>query len=156
MTILCLVRGPVLAPDLSLQEVPVRAERRDVAKRIWRTTAEDGTPFGFELEKPFKHGDTVLQAAEVRYVIRQIPEPVLCVSLDMAGSAAAGLGWAFGNLHLEASTEPGRLIVADSPVARRLLEKLGLPFVADLLVFRPGHFARGPLPAHEFGPSHQH
>ncbi|MEY4271678.1 MAG: hypothetical protein RL250_544 [Verrucomicrobiota bacterium] len=156
MTSLRLVHGPVLAPDLSLVEVPVRAERRDVAKRIWRTTAEDGTSFGFELEKPFKHGDTVLQAAEVRYVLRQIPEPVLCVSLDMAGSAAAGLGWAFGNLHLEASTEPGRLIVADSPVARRLLEKLGLPFVPDLLVFRPGRFARGHLPAHEFGPGHQH
>lgn len=156
MTILCLVRGPVLAPDPSLPEVPVRAERRDVAKRVWRTTAEDGTPFGFELAKPFRHGDTVLQAAEVRYVIRQIPEPVLVVSLDMAGSAAAGLGWAFGNLHLEASTEPGRLIVADSPAARRLLEKLGLPFASDLLVFRPGHFARGPLPAHEFGPGHRH
>lgn len=156
MTILCLVRGPVLAPDPSLPEVPVRAERRDVAKRVWRTTAEDGTPFGFELAKPFRHGDTILQAAEVRYVIRQIPEPVLVVSLDMAGSAAAGLGWAFGNLHLEASTEPGRLIVADSPAARRLLEKLGLPFVAEILVFRPGHFARGPLPAHEFGPGHRH
>ena len=156
MTILCLVRAPLLSPDLSLQEVAVRAERRDVAKRIWRTTAEDGTPFGFELEKPFKHGDTVLQAAEVRYVIRQIPEPVLVISLDMAGSAAAGLGWAFGNLHLEASTEPGRLLVADSPVARRLLEKIGLPFTADILIFRPGYFARGPLPAHELGSSHQH
>jgi urease accessory protein len=156
MTILCLVRGPIEVPDLSLQEIPVRAERRDVAKRLWRTTAEDGTPFGFELEKPFKHGDTILQAAEVRYVIRQTPEPVLCVSLDMAGSAAAGVGWAFGNLHLEASTETGRLIVADSPVARRLLAKLALPFTSDLLVFRPGHFARGPLPAHEFGPGNQH
>ena len=111
---------------------------------------------GFELERPFKPGDTLLQTPTARYVLRQIPEPVLSVSLDMAASAAAGLGWAFGNLHLEASTEPGRLIVADSPVARRLLDKLGLPFVADLLVFRPGHFARGPLPAHEFGPSHQH
>jgi urease accessory protein len=156
MSILCLVRGPVLAPDLSLPEIAVRAERRDVAKRLWRTTAEDGTPFGFELAQPFRHGDTIRQAAEARYVIRQLPEPVLCVSLDMAGSAAAGLGWAFGNLHLEASTEPGRLIVADAPAARRLLEKLGLPFTADLLVFRPGHFARGPLPAHELGPSHQH
>lgn len=156
MTFLCLVRGPVVAPDISLQEVPVRAERRDVAKRLWRTTAEDGTPFGFELEKPFKHGDTILQAAEARYVIRQIPEPVLSVSLDMAGSAAAGLGWAFGNLHLEASTEPGRLVVADSLVARRLLDKLGLPYKADIRVFRPGHFARGPLSAHELGPSHQH
>jgi len=156
MTLLCLVRGPVLAPDLSLPEVPVRAERRDVARRLWRATAEDGTPFGFELERPFRHGETVLQAAEVRYVLRQIPEPVLCVALDLAGSAAAGLGWAFGNLHLEASAEPGRLIVADSPVARRLLGKLALPFTTDLLVFRPGHFARGPLPAHEFGPGHQH
>ena len=156
MSVLCLVRGPVLAPDLSLPEIAVRAERRDAAKRLWRATAEDGAPFGFELAKPCKHGDTVWQAAEVRYVLRQIPEPVLRVSLDMAGSAAAGLGWAFGNLHLEASTVPGRLLVADSPAARRLLEKLGLPFVADRIVFRPGHFARGPLPPHELGPGHQH
>lgn len=156
MSSLCLVRGPVSAPDLSLPEVSVRAERRDVAKRLWRATAEDGTPLGFELVRPFRHGETVRQTAAVRYVIRQAPEPVLCVALDMAASAVAGLGWAFGNLHLEASTEPGRLLVADSPAARRLLEKLALPFTTDLLVFRPGHFARGPLPAHEFGPGHQH
>ncbi len=156
MPILCLVRGPVIEPDLSLPEVSVRAERRDVAKRLWRTTAADGTPFGFELAKPFQPGDTILQTAKVRYVLRQIPEPVLSVSLEMASSAAAGLGWALGNLHLEASTELARLLIADSPAARRLLEKLGLPYVADAQIFRPGRFTRGPLPAHEFGPSHQH
>lgn len=153
---LCLVRQPVAQPDLSLPEVPVRADRHDAARRLWRAMAEDGTEFGFELERPLRHGDTVLQAAEVRYVLRQQTEPVLIVPLDLAPSAAAGLGWAFGNMHLEASTEPGRLIVADSPAARQLLARLGVAFAPDHLVFRPGHFARGVLPAHELGPSHRH
>ena len=153
---LCLVRQLVAFPDLSLPEVPVRADRHDVARRLWRAVAEDGTEFGFELEKPLRHGDTVFQAAEVRYVLRQQAEPVLLIALDLAPSAAAGLGWAFGNMHLEASTEPGRLIVADAPAARQLLARLGVPFTTANLIFRPGHFARGTLPAHEFGPSHRH
>lgn len=156
MTALCHVRAPIECPDLSLPEVPVRALRHEVARRLWRAVAEDGTVFGFELDRPLRHGDTVLQAAERRYVLCQHPEPVLIVSLELAASAAVALGWAFGNLHLEASTEPGRLIVADTPAARRLLERIALPYAATSAVFRSGHFARGPLPAHELGPSHQH
>jgi urease accessory protein len=151
-----LIRQPVGSPDLSLPEIPVRADRHDAARRLWRATAEDGAEFGFELERPLRHGDTVLQTATARYVLRQLAEPVLLVALDLAPSAAAGLGWAFGNMHLEASTEPGRLIVADTPAARQLLARLGVAFTPDTLVFRPGHFARGALPAHELGPSHRH
>lgn len=156
MSAFCHVRAPVARPDTSLTEVPIYAVRHDMARRLWRVSAADGTAFGFELERPLRHGDTVLQAAEMRYVIRQQPEAVLIVNLEMAGSAAAGLGWAFGNMHLEASTEPGRLIVADSSAARRLLERIDLPFTVDTILFCPGHFARGTLPAHELGPSHQH
>ena len=156
MSTFCHVRAPVARPDTSLTEVPIYAVRHDMARRLWRVVAEDGTVFGFELERPLRHGDTVLQAAEMRYVLRQQPESVLIVNLEMAGSAAVGLGWAFGNMHLEASTEPGRLIVADSSAARRLLERIDLPFTVDIIIFRPGQFARGTLPAHELGPSHQH
>lgn len=151
-----LIRHPFVTPDPTLPEVAVRADRHDVARRRWRAVAEDGTDFGFELERPLRHGDVVDQTAAARYVLRQHAEPVLVVSLELPSSAAAGLGWAFGNMHLEASSEPGRLIVADAPAARKLLGRLGLPFSSDQLIFRPGHFARGAQTAHEFGPSHRH
>jgi urease accessory protein len=151
-----LIREPVAAPDASLPEIAVRADRHDAARRRWRVVAEDGAEFGFELERPLRHGAVVAQTPAARYVLRQHAEPVLIVSLELPPSAAAGLGWAFGNMHLEASSEPGRLIVADCPAARQLLGRLGLPFACELLVFRPGHFARGLQSPHELGPSHRH
>jgi urease accessory protein len=153
---LTLVSAAVPSPHLALLEVAIVVERRDLARRRWRIAAGDGQEFGFELAKPLQPGDTIAQVHGKRYVLQQRPEPVLFVSLALATSAAAGLGWAFGNMHLEASTEPDRLVVADTPAARQLLARLGLACTADVYVFRPGRFARGPLPAHELGPSHQH
>ncbi len=112
--------------------------------------------FGFELVAPLKHGDTFWQTASARYVIEQQPEPVIEVSLDVAPSAAAGIGWAIGNLHLELSAEPTRLLAPDEPAVRQLLERLKVPFRQTTAIFRPGRFARGNLPTHELGPSHQH
>ena len=66
--------------------------------------------FGFELAAPLKHGDVFSQSATTRYVIAQQPESVVEVSLDLAPSAAAGIGWAIGNLHLELAAEPARLL----------------------------------------------
>lgn len=153
---LTLVPAAVTSPDLALREVAIVVERRDLARRRWRIAAGDGQEFGFELAKPLQPGDTIAQVEGKRYVLQQRPESVLFVGLELAPSAAAGLGWAFGNMHLEASTEPGRLVVADTPAARQLLARLGLAFTAGAYVFRPGRFARGTLPAHELGPSHQH
>lgn len=153
---LTLVPAAVTTPDLALPEVAIVVERRDLARRRWRIAAADGQEFGFELAKPLQPGDTIAEVEGKRYVLRQRPEPVLFVSLELAPSAAAGLGWAFGNMHLEASTEPGRLVVADTPAARQLLARLGMAFTTEAYVFRPGRFARGTLPAHELGPSHQH
>jgi urease accessory protein len=153
---LTLVPAAVTSPDLALREVAIVVERRDLARRRWRIAAGDGQEFGFELARPLQPGDTIAQVEGKRYVLQQRPESVLFVGLELAPSAAAGLGWAFGNMHLEASTEPGRLVVADTPAARQLLARLGLAFTAGAHVFRPGRFARGTLPAHELGPSHQH
>jgi urease accessory protein len=153
---LTLVPAAVTDPDPALPVQEIVVERRDLARRRWRVAASDGHEFGFELARPLQPGDTIAQSGGKRYVLRQRPEPVLFVSLELAASAAAGLGWAFGNMHLEASTEPGRLIVADTPAARQLLARLGLAFTTETHVFRPGRFARGALPAHELGPSHQH
>lgn len=151
-----LIHARVEAPDAALPEIGLTVERLTLAKRLWRGVAEDGTEFGFELEKPLRHGDTFRQTASVRYVIRQVPEALLEISLDVAPSAAAGIGWAVGNLHLELSAEPARLLALDEPAVRQLLARLQVPCKPVTAVFRPGRFARGDLPTHELGSSHRH
>jgi urease accessory protein len=151
-----LVHGPLAANDAALPEIAVPVDRITVAKRLWRGVAEDGTEFGFDLNAPLKHGDAVFETPTARYVIRQNPEPVVEVSLDLAPSAAAGIGWAIGNLHLELAAEPTRLIAADEPAVRQLLERLKVPFQPTTAIFRPGRFARGNQTTHELGSSHQH
>lgn len=151
-----LVQAPVSSPDLALPESSILVDRRDLSRRRWRLSTEDGHDFGFVLARPLQHGDTIAEVSGRRYVLSQRPEPVLAVSLRLAPSASAGLGWAFGNLHLEASADAERFVVADTPAGRQLLARLGLPFTSTDEVFRPGRFARGTLPDHELGPSHQH
>lgn len=150
------VSGPLAAADASLPEVALRVERLTLAKRLWRGTAVDGTEFGFELEAPLKHGDTFFQSTTARYSVHQHPESVVEVSLDLAPSAAAGIGWAVGNLHLELQSEPTRLLAPDEPAVRQLLERLKVPFKQTSAIFRPGRFARGQQPTHDLGPSHKH
>src|ERR1700690_4346715 len=97
-----MISGPVVSPDSALPEIALTVDRLTLAKRLWRGVAEDGTEFGFELAAPLKHGETFWQTATARYVVQQPPETVLAISLDaIAPSAAAGIGWAIGNLHRE-------------------------------------------------------
>ena len=151
-----LVPSPLAAADPSLPEIALRVERTTIVKRLWRGVAEDGTEFGFELSAPLKDGDIFFQTSTARYVVRQQPEPVVVVSLDVAPSAAAGIGWAIGNLHLELSAEATRLLAPDEPAVRQLLDRLKVPFTATTAIFRLGRFARGNQPTHDLGPSHQH
>ena len=151
-----LIRIPVDSPSELLAQIFVRTDRVTLAKRVWRGVADDGTEFGFDLDSPLKHGDTVLQTAEARYIIRQDPEQLIEVSLEMAPSAAAGIGWAIGNLHLELSAESSRLLAPDEPAVRNLLTRLAIPYRTTSGIFRPGRFVRGQQATHELGPSHQH
>lgn len=151
-----LIHAPLASPDSALPEVALTVDRLTLAKRIWRGTAADGTEFGFELEKRLQPGEAFWQTATARYVVQQQPEAVLEVSLEMAPSAAAGIGWAVGNLHLELQSEPTRLLAPDEPAVRQLFARLSVSFKATTAVFRPGRFARGNLSTHELGPSHQH
>ena len=96
------------------------------------------------------------RTATARYSVQQHPEPVVEVSLNVAPSAAAGIGWAIGNLHLELQSEPARLLAPDEPAVRQLLDRLKVPFTPTTAVFRPGRFTRGPQPTHDLGPSHKH
>jgi urease accessory protein len=151
-----LIAKPVGRPDQALPEIVLAIDRHTLAKRLWRGTADDGTEFGFELAAPLKPGDVIFETATARYVIHQADEAVVEISLDLAPSAAAGIGWAIGNLHLELAAEATRLIAADEPAVRQLLERLNVPYRQTRAIFRPGRFTRGAQSTHELGPSHQH
>ena len=151
-----LIGAAIPEPNLALSEIALLVDRLTLAKRLWRGTAADGTEFGFELAAPVKHGETVWQTPMARYVIQQQPESLVEISLDIAPSAAAGIGWAIGNLHLELAAEPARLLAPDEPAVRHLLERLKVPYQPTTTIFRPGRFARGNLPTQELGPSHKH
>lgn len=151
-----LVHGPVSQINEDVPCVAVRVDRMTLAKRLWRGVADDGTQFGFELTTPLRHSEVVHQTSRARYVILQQEEPVVEIALDITPSAAAGIGWAIGNLHLELSAEPGRLLAPDEPAVRQLLQRLTVPYRPTTAVFRPGRFARGPQPTHELGASHRH
>jgi urease accessory protein len=151
-----LIHVPIVSPDQSLSGITLSVARLTVAKRIWRGTAADGVEFGFELERPLRHGDTFWQTATARYVIAQQPEAVVEVSLQVAPSAAAGIGWAVGNLHLELQAEPTRLLAPDEPAVRQLFERLKVSYTPTTAIFRPGRFARGNQSPDELGPSHKH
>ncbi len=89
-------------------------------------------------------------------MVWQNEERVLEVALEIAPSAAAGIGWAVGNLHLELQAEATRLLAPDEPAVRKLFERLNVPFRETTAVFRPGRFVRGEKATHELGPSHKH
>jgi urease accessory protein len=154
-----LIHAPESSPDLALPSVFLLVERRTLAKRLWRGVAADGTEFGFELAAPLTTGATFYQTATHRYVIDQAREPVLEVQLaNLPPSAAAGIGWAVGNLHLEFSSEATRLLTPDEPAARQLFARLQVEYTATTSVFRAGRFKRSqPNPAlDDLGPSHKH
>lgn len=151
-----LIQTPPVSPDIALPSILLRTNRLTLAKRLWRGTAEDGTEFGFDLPVPLRHGDTFWQNASARYVVDQHPEAVVEIALDLPPSAAAGIGWAIGNLHLELAAEPTRLLAPDEPAVRQLLDRLKIAYRTTTAIFRPGRFARGAQPTHDLGPSHRH
>jgi urease accessory protein len=155
-----LINQAVAQPNPALPQVAVRVDRQKLAKRLWRAVADDGVEIGCELERPLQPGDTVYQTEQARYVVTQEPEAVLEIRLDLPPSAAAGVGWAIGNLHLELMSEPERLLALDEKAVRRLLERIGVAYRETTAVFRPGRFARGAAEQapkiDELGPSHKH
>ncbi len=151
-----LITAAVPTTDNSLPTIALRSDRQRLAKRLWRGVAEDGTEFGFELEKPLQPGDTFHQTATARYAIVQEPEALLAVSLaELPASAVAGIGWAVGNLHLELSSEATRLLTPDEPAARQLFARIQIEFTTVTDVFRPGRFKRH-VASDDLGSSHRH
>lgn len=129
-----------------LPERAIAVERRQLAKRLWRATAADGTEFGFELASPLTHGAIVHVTAQAHYVIRQEPEPVLEIPLPSEPAAAAVTGWAVGNLHFPIEAQPFRLLAPDDIALRQSLERMGIAFRAINAVFQPHRLAAGATP----------
>lgn len=151
-----LIRAPLVPFDDLLPEMAIRADRPRLSKRLWRANAEDGTEFGFEVESPLQDGDVVWTTTKFRYVMRQEPEPVLEIPLDVDPDAAAVIGWAVGNLHFPVEAQPGRLLAPDDPALRQALGRLGIHFHFATEVFRPHRFS-GSLAGHGHGhASHTH
>ncbi|MBK8479183.1 MAG: urease accessory protein UreE [Opitutaceae bacterium] len=147
-----LVHAALSVPVSELVLVRIAADRRQLAKRLWRATAADGTEFGFELSTPLAHGDTVYATAVARYVIQQEPEAVLEIPIPAAPAAAAITGWAVGNLHFPIEAQPQRLLAPDDTALRQSLERMGIEYRAITEVFRPHRLAAGAAP-HSHAPA---
>ncbi|HEY3756395.1 MAG TPA: urease accessory protein UreE [Opitutaceae bacterium] len=152
-----LISRALSTSDPALPEVPIRADRRTLAKRLWRAVAADGRPFGIQVEAALRDGDTIWQSANARYVIRQAPEPVLEVALPPTPEAAAAVAWTIGNLHFPIEVRGQRLFAPDDPALRQSLQRAEIPFTAIDHPFRPGTFASRAAPhSHGHDPAHGH
>ncbi len=141
-----IVHKPLPVADSTLPAVGIFADRRRLAKRLWRAAAEDGAEFGFELSSPLRDGDCVFVSASARYLIRQEPEPVLVIPLPGAPDAAAITGWAVGNLHFPIEAQPARLLAPDDSALRQSLERMGIAYSPSEEVFCPHRLAAGAQP----------
>jgi urease accessory protein len=141
-----LIAGPMASFDASRPAIAVTLARRDLATTTWQAVAADGQGFRCAAAAPLRAGDTIFATDTARYVLCQQEEPVVEVPLDLAPSAAAGVGWAFGNEHLPLCAEPTRLLAPDEPAVRQLLARLRVPYRTGVAVFRPGRFSRGGTP----------
>lgn len=118
------------------RSIPLETDRITLAKRRWRGTAEDGTEFGFDLEKPIPDGALFFQTQTAGYCIRQKPEPVLEIRLRNIRESAR-LAWSIGNLHFPAEITDEVIRVADDPALRQLFAREHVLFIEVSAVFHP-------------------
>jgi urease accessory protein len=150
-----LVRASIPGSDAALPEIAIRADRQRLARRLWRGAADDGVEFGFEMETPLADGDVVHVTGAARYVVRQAPEPVLEIPLDVSADAAAVIGWAVGNLHFPIEAQAARILAPDDPGLRQALDRLYIHYHPLEEVFQPHRFA-GSLAGHGHDHGHSH
>jgi len=133
--------------DDGATHVSLRADRHTLAKRRWRGRAADGREFGFDLDAPLAHDACFFIDDKTRYLIEQLPEPVLEIAIATPEDAAR-LGWQIGNLHLVVQVLPAALRVADDPAAAQLLARENIAFQRRVAVFQPLGRGGAPHPHH--------
>jgi len=116
-------------------------DRLTLAKRRWRSVAEDGREFGFDLTAPLRDGDVFFATEAAAYVLAQKYEPVLEVSVASEalrdGAQAARMGWLIGNLHFQIEVTDEVIRVVDDPAVRQMFEREGIAFTPCKRVFHP-------------------
>ncbi len=120
----------------------VRADRHQLAHLRWRTEAEDGQEFGFDLHTPVQHGDVIFDDGLTRYVVEQLPEAVLDLAFDTVESAAR-TAWAVGNLHQPLQVIEGGIRTIDDPVLRKMFDSTGTVYRAATARFLPQRSTMG-------------
>ncbi|MAN36145.1 MAG: hypothetical protein CMI21_00760 [Opitutae bacterium] len=136
--------------------VPLKVERRVLAKRRWRGKADDGSDFGFDLDAPFSHGDCFFQEDGKSYVIEQKPEEVFRVSYPGGQQEAAERAWQVGNLHFPAQFSESYLLVENDLAVRQMMERNEIPYEEALEVFRPVVAASGHHHHDDHSHDHEH
>ncbi|MBD5781741.1 urease accessory protein UreE [Pelagicoccus sp. NFK12] len=120
----------------SKSRIHLKIDRRKLAKRRFRATADDGTDFGFDLPHPLKHETPFYETDDSVYLIEQAPEPVLRIPIEDAEQAAL-YGWMVGNMHFPAAFEAGAILAEDDPAVRQMLERSNIAFEEATAVFQP-------------------
>lgn len=151
---------PAKEAPSDLPAVPLKVERRVLAKRRWRGQAEDGSDFGFDLSTPLNHGEAFHFSEEKHYLIEQIPESVFKVAYPDPREAAHR-AWQVGNLHFPAQFTEDYLLVENDLAIRQMLERNDIPFEETEEVFQPvvavaGHHHHDHSHDHERDHSHSH
>lgn len=141
------VRQSIQKSSKALEEVPIYADRHQLAKRRWRGVAEDGMEIGFELEEPLRHGACVLEERGKRYIIAQLPETVLEFAVPADPAEALRIGWLLGNGHVPIQLREGYVRTPQDLVVKATLEAQGMRVVEREAVFEPeraavSHFHR--------------
>lgn len=121
-------------PPTNIIEIAV--ERRKFLKRRWRTTAPDGTDFGFDLETRLTDGCVIFQKGETDYIVRQLPEKVYEVPF-LNPAEGALIGWKVGNLHLPAQVMETSLRILHDEAMKQLLDRENWPFTEPEVLFTP-------------------
>lgn len=121
----------------ALVKVKLQVDRFKLAKRRWRGQADDGSDFGFDLEKPLHHESCFFQTETHSYWIEQSPEKVLEVDYSDDCEGGCRLGWSIGNLHMPMQTVGLKIRVADDPAIRQLFAHLNIQFTENQQVFQP-------------------
>ncbi len=116
--------------------VPLKTDRRTLAKRRWKASADDETEFGFDLPHPIKNGTPFYETDDCQYRIEQTPENVLRIPFQDPKQAAY-YGWMVGNLHFSADFDSDAVIAEDDPAIRQMLDRNHIAFTETTAVFEP-------------------
>ena len=133
-----IIRHPLATHQIAARRIELRVERGTLAKRRWRGIAADEREFGFDLEKPLHDGAVFFESPDAVYVLVQLPEPVIEISIADAGAPqAAQMGWLMGNLHFPVQVTAAVIRIADDSAVRQALKREHIHYRERLEVFHP-------------------